>query len=454
MKRVDRFTDRADAGRRLAEHLLAQRRPWTADDAVVLGIPRGGVPVAVEVAQALGLPLDVLVVRKLGVPYQRELAMGAVGEGGVRVLNEEVLRASGLGGAELTAVERTETREVEERCARFRAGRPAVPLRGRVAVLVDDGVATGSTLRAACRIARAHGAAGVVVAVPVASVEAVRLLRAEADDVVVLSVPAWFSSVGQWYDDFEQVSDETVVRLLAERPVAREGPAAHHHRREVSVAAGPVQLSGTLHVPDDAVGVVAFAHGSGSSRRSPRNQFVAGRLADAGLATLLIDLLTEQEAADRAAVFDIPLLSARLAAVCRWLALDPVTHRLPLGLFGASTGAAAALAAAAAEGETVRAVVSRGGRPDLAPAQLPLVRAPTLLVVGGHDDVVLGLNRQAQQQLRCPSRLVIVPGATHLFEEPGALEQVARLATEWFLAHLPERTSAAASPPSTAGPGG
>ncbi len=435
---MERFQDRAAAGRLLAGRLLAgDREPWGRQDAVVLGVPRGGVPVAVEVARALGLPLDVIVVRKLGVPYQPELAMGAVGEGGVRVLNDEVLQAARVSPAELADAERAQTAEVYERSERFRAGRARVPLSGRVAVLVDDGVATGSTMRAACRIVRAHGARGVVVAVPVASREAVTLLRADADEVVVLSVPAWFSSVGQWYRDFEQVPDATVTRLL------HEADAAEAREDDVLVPAGGVQLAGTLRVPHGARGVVAFAHGSGSSRLSPRNRFVAERLGRAGLATLLLDLLTVDEERHRDNVFDIRLLSSRLAAVCRWLSLDERTADLPIGLFGASTGAAAALATAATTTTTVHAVVSRGGRPDLADALLPLVTAPTLLVVGGRDETVLELNRQAQQRLRCASRLAVVPGATHLFEEPGALPEVALLATEWFLTHLTREPSPA-----------
>ncbi|MGN6302417.1 MAG: phosphoribosyltransferase family protein [Angustibacter sp.] len=439
MERVDRFVDRADAGRRLAAHLVD--RPWPRGQVVVLGVPRGGVPVAVPVAQALGAPLDVLVVRKLGVPYQRELALGAGGEGDVLVLNDEVLRHAGVTAPELAAVERAEQREVAERCARFRRGRPAVPLPGRVAVVVDDGIATASTMRAACRIARARGAMRVVVAVPVASQEAVDLVRRDADEVVALSVPPWFSSVGQWYDDFEQVSDATVARLLAESPT--ESPADSPaetlgavEAAEVRVPAGALALPATLTVPPSPRGVVAFAHGSGSSRHSPRNRYVAERLTAAHLATLLLDLLTAEEDGRRDLVFDIPLLSERLGAACHWLADDPRTRGLPVGLFGASTGAAAAVTTAAEPASRVQAVVSRGGRPDLASAALPLVRAPTLLVVGGADDVVLELNQRAQEQLRCPNRLAVVPGATHLFEEPGALEQVADLAAGWFTTHL------------------
>jgi putative phosphoribosyl transferase len=192
-----------------------------------------------------------------------------------------------------------------------------------------------------------------------------------------------------------------------------------------------------LIVPPGAAGVVLFAHGSGSSRHSPRNQYVAAQLREAGLATLLIDLLTPEEDEVVRTRFDIALLTGRLAEAARSLARAPQTRDLPVGLFGASTGAAAALEAAAAMPEAIRAVVSRGGRPDLASrAALNEVKAPTLLIVGGDDTGVIGLNKQAYAQLGCEKRLAIVPGATHLFEEPGTLEEVARLAAEWFTRHL------------------
>jgi len=204
----------------------------------------------------------------------------------------------------------------------------------------------------------------------------------------------------------------------------------------IAIRAGEVDLPGDLTLPPDPTGVVAFAHGSGSSRLSPRNRRVAASLVDAGLGTLLFDLLVPGEELDRANVFDIPLLAGRLLAATRWLREAPGTAALPLGYFGASTGAAAALWAAAEAQDEVGAVVSRGGRPDLAGERLALVGAPTLLIVGGADEVVLELNREAMRLLRCERELVVVPGATHLFEEPGTLDAMAVEAKRWFVQHL------------------
>jgi len=210
--------------------------------------------------------------------------------------------------------------------------------------------------------------------------------------------------------------------------------------RPVKIPAGPVAMQGDLAVPDGSHGIVLFAHGSGSSRHSPRNRYVAAELREGHLGTLLMDLLTlDEEAVDartRHLRFDIPLLAGRLVAATDWLVSEPATAALSVGYFGASTGAAAALVAAAERPDGVRAIVSRGGRPDLAGAALSRVKAPTLLIVGGHDEPVIEMNREAMAQMRSEVRLEIVPGATHLFEEPGTLEIVAGLARDWFARHL------------------
>ena len=428
------FRDRREAGRRLAERLSGLR----ASSPLVLGLPRGGVPVAFEVAKALGAPLDVLVVRKLGVPFQPELGMGAVGEDGVRVLNPDVLRQAGVTETQLVEVEARERAQVEERAVRLRRGRPAIPLEGRTVVIVDDGLATGGTARAAVQVARARGADRVILAVPVAPPETVAALRRGADDVVAVETPEPFFAIGGWYADFSPTSDQEVVELLTVAGGDQEIDGVDKEvDKEVVIPAERGQLPGRLTIPSGAAGLVVFAHGSGSGRHSPRNQAVARALNDAGLGTLLFDLLSPEEEGDRANVFDIPLLAGRLGAATAWLR-DGDAGALPIGFFGASTGAGAALWAAAEPDSPVRAIVSRGGRPDLARARLDGVRAPTLLIVGGRDEAVLEMNRDAARHLSCEHRIEVVPGATHLFEEPGALEVVADLATRWFLDHLAE----------------
>ena len=219
---------------------------------------------------------------------------------------------------------------------------------------------------------------------------------------------------------------------------AAGAPAPAVSERDVTIDSAGRTLRGTLRLPHQAQAVVLFAHGSGSGRHSPRNQYVAQVLQDADMGTLLIDLLEDEEANDRSKVFDIPLLAERLRAAAAWLAGHGETSGLRLGYFGASTGAGAALLAASQEPGSVGAIVSRGGRPDLAYDALPEVTAPCLLIVGGNDQQVLELNRKAYERLKCLRRLKVIPGASHLFPEPGALEEVARLAREWFLEYLCE----------------
>lgn len=428
------FHDRAEAGRLLGNLVV----DLGLDEPVVVGLTRGGVPVAAEVARALRAPLEVLVVRKLGYPLQPELGVGAIAEGGTEVLDQPLISRLGLSEMEVDDLVRREAAELERRVERYHRGRSPISLQGRVVVLVDDGLATGFTARAAIEACRRAGASRVVLAVPVGASDTVAALSSVADEVVCVSAPPDFFAVGQFYDDFGQVSDGQVSRLLEKASSGPEAPDPPAMIRSADIPVGALRLQGDLAVPQAPIGVVVFVHGSGSSRLSPRNRAVAASLNDAALATLLFDLLSEAEAEDRRLVFDVGLLAERLEAALSWVRQQPEVAGLPVGLFGASTGAAAALVAAAHLGDQVRAVVSRGGRPDLAGVKLAEVTAPTLLIVGGLDDAVLDLNRDARRQLRCKTTLEVVPGATHLFEEPGTLGAVARLASQWFVSAFQE----------------
>ncbi len=373
------FASREDAGRRRAAELPEPR----IDAPVVFALSRGGVPVAAGIAEALGAPRD------------SEVARAAIVEGDPpeRVVNEEVMRRSGADQGHLHRETARETAEMQRR-------------------------------RDRCLGHRRRGAARIVVAVPVAPASGIPALREIADEVVCLVADPEFRGVGGASAHFHQLTDEETTGYLRRAWTAADTtPGGSTLRRTVSIP--PLGLQGDLVVPPDPRGVILFAHGSGSSRLSPRNRAVAGRLNDLGFATLLMDLLTPAEAADRRNVFDIPLLADRLIEAETWIASDPELADLPLGLFGASTGAAAALVAAAELGARVSAVVSRGGRPDLAGPRLTEVTAPTLLIVGGEDPQVL-------EELGCEKLLRIVPGAGHLFEGPGELETVTDMAGAWF----------------------
>lgn len=459
------FQNRAEAGRKLAEqlHAYANRK-----DVIVLGIPRGGVPVAFEVAKVLHAPLDIFLSRKLGAPGQEELAFGAIATGGTRVLDWEIIEAIGISEAQIDEITAKVNKELERRANLYRGVRPPLKVEGLTVLLVDDGIATGSSMRAAIQALRQMKPARIVVAVPVAPQSTCSRLGREVDELVCVHSPQDFYAIGQFYEDFSQTADEEVTELLRQaaepslQNVAQDDPSDPEGRsnmipgrqsqsdgikREVSIELIEATLEGTLVLPNHADGLVLFAHGSGSSRHSPRNRYVAQVLQAHGIATLLFDLLTRsEESIDQYSGelrFDIPFLAKRLVGATKWILNSPDTKDLKVGYFGASTGAGAALMAAAELSNVMSAVVSRGGRPDLAGDALELVQVPTLLIVGGDDKPVIGMNREALAKLKSPDKkLVIVPGATHLFEEPGTLEEVARIAAEWFSDHFrPARRS-------------
>lgn len=428
------YRDRNHAGVVLARELGR----YSGKNPLVVAIPHGGVPVGAAVAQALAADLDILVVHKLGVPGHPYIAAGALASSGAANINHRAIGSFGLSPIALERALDKERLVLEQQERELRGGLPAKSVVGRTVLLVDDGVATGVTLRTAITALRARGANEVVVAVPVAAQEALEAIRHEADQVVCLAVAAPFFTIGQFYEDSLPVSSAFAKQVLAahEALALSSNVRAPASTRDVPIPVGNVRIAGTLTVPHAPRGAVVFLHGSGSNRFSPRNAFVARALERAGFATLIVDLLTSEEQAidgeTQELQRDLSLLGARGVGIIDWLKGQPTLGELPLGVFGASTGAAAALIAAAERPRQVLAVVSRGGRPDLAERALPGVGAPTLLIVGADDHAVLELNRAAAQRLRAPHRIEVVAGAGHLFEEPGCLERAAELAVQFF----------------------
>lgn len=349
------FRDRGEAGRSLAEALEKRQ----IEDPVVLGLRRGSVPVAIVVAEALDAPLDVFAADRVG----------------------------------------------------------PVPIEGRTAVLVDDGLASGEILCAAVRAVRARRPRRVVLALPAGSEETAASLGAEVDEVVL---GARSDNGVAYMDQGDEVGE----------------PSPVHRATAIQSPEPGARMAGDLVVPEHATGLVVFAQCSGSSRFNPRNRRVAAILHRSRLATLLLDLLTPQEELDRFAGRDIPLAAGRLRAAAGWAGEQPELKALPVGYFGAGRGAGAALWAAADGGDRITAIVSRGGRPDLAAPRLADVRANVLLIAGGRDDQAVDLNRQALLQLRSRAQLSIFPRATQRFDQAGALDEVVRLAADWFKRYL------------------
>lgn len=434
------YRDRLEAG-----HLLARAlHKYKGHSPLILAIPRGAVPMGRQLATELGGELDVVMVRKIGAPYQPEYALGAVDEGGWMYRNP-------WAGDDPATLEYMETERaaqlkvMQRRRELYTPGRPPVDPKGRIVIVVDDGLATGSTMIAALHALQGRHPAKLICAIPVAPPDVLAKLGTLANEVVCLQTPVDFHAVGQFYARFDQVEDEQVVEALrsptgAAPASAEEAAPAVLKGGAVRMALADVVLEGELH-PGDGQRVVVFAHGSGSSRHSPRNRYVAQVLNQAGMGTLLFDMLTLEEDREYERRFDIELLTQRLTGAVAWLR-QRAPH-LSIALFGASTGAAAALQVAAQLRPPVDAVVSRGGRPDLAGvAALRRVKCPTLLIVGSLDTEVLALNREALAKLGSVGELVEIPGATHLFEEAGTLEQVADIACGW----LGRQLSAAARP--------
>ncbi|HEU4929833.1 MAG TPA: phosphoribosyltransferase family protein [Candidatus Krumholzibacteria bacterium] len=420
------FRNREEAARYLAERL----RPYRRQNPLILAIPRGAAVMGRALADALGGELDVALVRKLRAPHQPELAIGSIDELGHFYLTAYA-RGMRLTDTYLEDEKRYQLDVLKRRRQRYSMGRMPIDVRDRVVIVVDDGIATGSTMIAALKAVRQGHPAKLIAAAAVAPIESVERVRPFADDVVCLMTPADFSAVGQFFEDFHEVTDDDVIALLKGDLVTGVTPDP-----PVSITVDGTTLHGDLAIPENAKGIAIFAHGSGSSRLSTRNRHVAEVLRRHGVGTLLFDLLTPEEDRVYENRFDIELLGRRLAAVTEWMAKQPQAKELPIGYFGASTGAAAALVAAAKIGSHIACIVSRGGRPDLALHVAARISAPTLLIVGGRDEIVVDLNRRAYDALPGIKELSIVPGASHLFEEPGTLDDAALRAADWFCRYL------------------
>ncbi|MDP1880485.1 MAG: phosphoribosyltransferase family protein [Parachlamydiaceae bacterium] len=434
------FQDRYHAGKLLVPFFEQYR---DRKDTLVIGLARGGVVVASVISKELSLPLNVVVPRKIGAPGNPELALGAIVENGEGVFNSSIIRLLHVTDSYLNKEIESELAKAHQRLELYQQATPRPHIQGKTVILIDDGMATGATMLASIKAMKKEGAKKVIVAVPVASSHALKLTEELADEVICLYSSEDFGSVSMYYISFYQTEDNEVLKLLkasSKREHTEKESIGNQVNKEVQIPIKDFYLLGNLRVPDQAKGIVIFAHGSGSSRLSPRNQFVAKYLNKNNLGSLLVDLLTMQEEIvddqTREFRFDIEMLAERLVAVTDWLKNEKLTQSYKVGYFGASTGAAAALMAAAKKGNEISAVVSRGGRPDLALTSLFQVKSPTLLIVGGNDHVVIDLNHQAYEKLLCEKKIEIVPKATHLFEEEGALEQVAELAAGWFQVHF------------------
>ncbi|HXH21417.1 MAG TPA: alpha/beta fold hydrolase [Dehalococcoidia bacterium] len=413
------FRDRTDAGRRLAELI----KPMRLERPVVLGIPRGGVPVAAEVARALGAELGVIVARKLGAPGEPELAIGAITAEGACYLDEETVAMSGASDAYIAAEKERQQREAARREALFDSHRrPA--LRGRNVVVVDDGVATGSTVIAALRAVKAAGAARVIVAVPVGPPRTIERLRQEADDVVCLRVEPRFFAVGQFYEQFEQVPDEEIVRIL--RSFA---PVAVDPSRDFTVFRGEGRLRGRFTTPagNGPFPAVIFVHGLGSSKESPRNVVIAEALVDCGIASVLFDLSGHGESTG-SPDDGLSAYVDDLRAVYAWTELQPEVDPARLGIAGSSLGAVVAIEAVIKRKVRPAAMVLRA--PPARPEQFAQLDVPSLLLIGSEDPLLAEATAGARRS-GCVE-LSIVEGAGHLFEEPGALEEARKRTVAWF----------------------
>jgi putative phosphoribosyl transferase len=445
------FRDRGTAADALARSLT---RFAAESDVMVIGLARGGVPIARHVASAIGASFSVLISRKIGVPGIEEVALGAIAEGMDDVVTDSVAWYIGVPSDVLERLAARERLELARRERLYRDGHPLPCVEGRTVILVDDGLATGATLRAAARAVRLRRPKRIIAAVPVASRLALDDLRGEVDEIVAVVVTDAFQTVSSSYESFAPVSDDDVLTALG-RPARRVSEIVTDitHRItdaertiEIPITDGCVvaDLGTSLHLGSRGRGatlrergaLAILAHAGGSSRDSYRNRYMAGRLRLSGYATMRVDLLTpheqELDARNGSMRFDVARIAARLTDVCDWAVRAGIYGARRTILIGSSTGAAAALATAAQRQANTFAVVARGGRVDLTGPRLARVRAPVLLIVGDADREAVRLNSDAMQALPRGAKLIRIPGAGQTFGEPGALGAVAEHTVKWL----------------------
>jgi len=466
------FKNREQAGKKLSSAL----KDLNLDHPLVIAFSNGGIPVAVQVAHALSAELDYLAVKKIRVPENPEYVIGALTEGGVSFIHESALKRVGLSGSELQELLKQKQASLQRQIDFFRSEIPMISPFNRNIILVDDGLASGSSARVSLRYLKSHHPKSLTLAIPVCPRKITESLKAECDEFICLYSQEDLAPFSQFYQDYFKVSDSHALRILhgsqkkheshsKNSSIYASSPTSKSHQMKLdlphpvlpltsalwspsisqssqpsiqeieiydsSCSKTPIQLKGILQIPSHCKGIVIFAHGSGSSHLSPRSQIVAQIFHQTGLGTLLFDLLTPDESNSKKNIFNIPQLGARLLLALREIKKRSEIRNLPIGLFGASTGAAAALWSAAHSPHLISSIVSRGGRPDLVLSILPQVSAPVLLIVGSNDTPVIEMNSKASAQLK-NGKLILIPGATHLFEEPGALELVAESASQWF----------------------
>ena len=429
------FHNRRNAGTLLANkisQILLDKK-----NTIVIALPRGGVPVAFEVAKKLQVPLDVILVKKIGAPSFPELSVGAVSENNEVFYNEDLIERLGYEVSDMKPFKDHAVAELQKTKLSLRREFPLLSLEGKDIILVDDGIVTGVTMEVVIQLLRQKKVRKIIVASPISSQVALTKLGSHVDMVEVIMVLPTVTSVGEWYEDFTQVETEDVIDILSEASSLQN--IDEIKSVEVMIKDSNITLEGNINTPEKIKSWIIFAHGSGSSHKSIRNINVASELSKAGHGTLLFDLLTTEEDAFSNR-FNISLLSKRLVMATRWLIKSKYYKEgTPIGYFGASTGAAAALEAVGRmdEQNLTYAIISRGGRPDMVEKKvLSSIYIPVLLIVGEEDHEIIELNKIAAESLpNC--RLSIVANATHLFEEPGTLEEVTKLAIHWFDGHVP-----------------